>query len=483
MATTYDPTTADPGQIEKIPAGDVVIDPNVRTEVRVDKSFISSIRVLGFQQAPVGYRDDDGKVHITVGQRRISAALEIGWPVIPIVVKPRREAEGDRLEELRLLEQIAENEQRLSLSPAELAGGYKQLALLGVTEDQIARKTNAPKQTVQTALTVANSQVAANVLQSRPVTIDQAAIFVEFADDAAAVEQLTAVVTERPEQLEHTAARIRQDRMIADKIAAQAALLEVDGWTVQHADREWNISTPKGAAEIGSLYRTDDKKKTRLDVATAAEYSGRIAVVYPRSWGDYVGVKYFIRGYAKQGLDVANTSGSGKGPLSEEEKERRRQKRIDRAEMTAATIVRREWIETFLNSKPKPVDVNPWIAHVLLETDTGIGFNGSDSKARDLTATWLDVEAKKDQFDNGYETRRNLEKHITEKPADAARTILAYAIAAGETIAGDPKHPWFGDSPNLGPYFAALASWGYTLSDVEQRIVTSYTELAKKRKA
>lgn len=475
MATTYDPTTANPGQIEKIPAGDVIIDPNVRTSVRLDKSFISSIRVYGFQQHPVGYRDGD-QVHITVGQRRTSAALEIGWPVIPIVVKPKAEAEGDRAEELRILAQLAENEQREALTDAERVAGYKQLALLGVSEDQIARKTNAPKQHIQTALAVAASDVAAGVLQSRPITLEQASVFVEFADDAEAVERLTQTVEERPEQLGHTAARIRQDRMIAAKVAEQAALLELAGWSVQHAEREYGVQPPKGAAEVGTLFRADDKKKTRLTVESADEYSGRIAIVYPRSWGDYVGIQYFIRGYDKQGLERAASTAGNTGPLSEEEKERRRQKRTDRAEMTAATLVRREWIETFINSKPKPSDVNPWIAHVLLETDTGIGFNGSDSKARDLAAHWLGVEAKDDRFGNGYETRRNLEQHITNTPADSARVILAYAIAAGESVAGDPKHTWYGDGPQLAPYFTALATWGYTLADVEQRIVTKYGE-------
>lgn len=475
MATTYDPTTADPGQIEKIPAGSVVIDPNVRTSVRLDKSFVSSIRTYGFQQHPVGYRDGD-QVHITVGQRRTSAALEIGWSVIPIVVKPKAAAEGDRAEELRILSQLAENEQREALTDAERVAGYKTLSLLGVTDEMIARKTNSPRQHIDTALAVAASDVATDVLQSRPITLEQAAVFVEFADDPAAVERLTETIETRPEQLVHTAARIRQDRMIAERVAEQAALLELAGWTVQHADREYGITTPSGAAEVGSLYRADDKQKTRLNLDSAGEYSKRVAIVYPRSWGDYVGVQYFIRGYEKQGLERASSASGTGGPLSEEEKERRRQKRVDRAEMTAATIVRREWIQDFINSKPKPVDVNPWIAHVLLETDTGIGFNGSDSKARDLAAEWLNVAAKNDRFGNGYETRRNLEQHITTKPTDAARVILTYAIAAGESVAGDAKHAWYGQGTSLGPYFATLAAWGYTLADVEQRIVTKHAE-------
>lgn len=476
MATTYDPTTAEPGQIEKVPAGSVIIDPNVRTSVRLDKSFVSSIRVYGFQQHPVGYRDGD-QVHITVGQRRTSAALEIGWPVIPIVVKPKAEAEGDRTEELRILSQLAENEQRDALTDSERVAGYKTLALLGVSEDQIARKTNAPKQHVQTALAVAASEVATAALQSQPITLEQAAFFVEFADDEKAIEQLSQIVASRPEQLEHTASRIRRDREVDVAMDELTSQLEAAGWKVQRAIASYSIDTPSNSARLTSLHRTDDPVKRRLTIADAETLTGRIAVIFPKpNFEERAGAEYFIRGFANQGLEVESYSSTPKGPLSEEEKNRRRQKRIDRAEMTAATVVRREWIQTFVNSKPKPVDVNPWIAHVLLETDTGIGFNGSDSKARDLAAQWLDIETKDDQFGNGYETRRNIEQHITTKPNDAARVILAYAIAAGESVAGDAKHPWYGDGIRLAPYLTALAGWGYTLADVEQRIVTAYQE-------
>ena len=134
MAITYDPTTADPGRMEKVPAEHVVIDLNVRQDVRLDKSFISSVRVQGFIQPPVGFTDENAHVHVTVGQRRVSAALEIGWPVIPILIKPKAAAEADRADELRILTQIAENEQRASLTPAELAAGYNVAVARAETE-------------------------------------------------------------------------------------------------------------------------------------------------------------------------------------------------------------------------------------------------------------------------------------------------------------------------------------------------------------
>lgn len=472
MATKYDPTTADPGQIEKIPADQVIIDPNVRKDIRHDPSFVSSIRVLGFQQHPVGYRDTDtGQVHITVGQRRISAALEIGWPVIPIVIKPRRAAEADRAEELRLLEQIAENEQRAPLTPAELAGGYKQLALLGVTDDQIARKTNTAKTTVQTALAVAASDVATAALQSRPITLEQAAYLVEFEDQPAAVETLTETLQDRPEQIDHAVARLRRDRACQIAVDELTTRLEAAGWKVQHSRVPYGIEPPKGSALIGSLYRADDKTQNRLDVDLASKYTGRIAVVFPRpNYDTPAGAEYFIQGYQKQGLEkVSYTSGGGGRALTDQEKEQRRQKRTDKSEMITATDVRRTWLKAFLARKKLP-DMTPWIAHAVLESSTVIPHSRRPDKARELAYTLLDLPIPVDKHGQPNNVARA--EHINTHPTHAHLLVAAYTLALAEDILGDPKHAWAGlQWHELAPYLEQLNAWGYPLADVEQRLV------------
>ena len=472
MATTYDPTTADPGQIEKIPAGDVIIDPNVRTAVRLDKSFISSIRVYGFQQHPVGYRDPDNKIHITVGQRRTSAALEIGWPVIPIVVKPQGDAEHDRAEELRILAQLAENEQRTALTGAELAAGYKQLALLGVSDDQIARKTNAPKQHVQTALAVAGSVVAAAALQSRPITLEQAAYLVEFEDDSSAVESLTETLETRPEQIDHTVARLRSDREVQAAVTALTAQLQADGWEVQYSPRNYSLDVPRGAENIESLWKAGDATRTRISSPEgAAEYSGRLAIVYPTAWRDEkASASYFISGYADQGLETwAHSTGSGKGPLTDEEKAARKQKRTDKADMILATDVRRAWITEFLTSKKLP-DMSRWVAHAIFQTEDALGASQREGNARDLAFTLLGLEAPSTKY--GYMSREASADFVNSHDGLATKLTAAYAIAVVEDVIGDPKHAWAGiQHPDLAPYLEQLHEWGYALSDVEQRLV------------
>lgn len=474
MATKYDPTTADPGQIEKIPAAQIVIDPNVRKDIRRDNSFISSIRVLGFQQHPVGYRDGD-QVHITVGQRRISAALEIGWPVIPIVIKPKRDAEADRTEELRLLEQIAENEQRAPLTPAELAAGYKQLALLGVTEDQIARKTNTPKTTVHTALTVAASDVATAALESRPITLEQAALLVEFENDPDAVEEITTTLTERPEQIDHTAARIRRDRAEAAAVNARAADLEAEGWIVHREHKHYGWEVPAGTRPFREVCQGGDDNKG-VDADDSAGLIDRHAVVYPSPNGD-VRVASFIGSLDENGLTVRSYyRGNGaRQALTDDEKDARRQKRTDKADMITATDIRRAWLKDFLAHKTaaqlhKIPGLDVWIARAVLQSEDALGLYQRDGNARNLTWELLGLAVPSTKYH--YESRGAVAKYLADNPNLATAVTAAYAIALAEDLIGDPKHAWAGmQRPEYAPYLVQLQTWGYTLSDVEQRLV------------
>lgn len=478
MATKYDPATADPGQIEKIPAGQIVIDPNVRKDIRRDPSFVSSIRVLGFQQYPVGYRDGD-HVHITVGQRRISAALEIGWDVVPIVIKPRRDAEADRIEELRLIEQIAENEQRAPLTPAELAAGYKRLALLGVTEDQIARKTNAPKTTVQTALAVAASDVATAALEARPITLEQAALLVEFEGDPAAIEAITETLAERPEQVEHTAARIRKDREIAAAVDAKVAELEHAGWVVRREESNYGWQAPAGTYTLRHLYRAGDPNEEQLLPEDVADLEQRHAVVYPAAYRDeLVDARYYIGNPTEQGLEILDyAKPAAKGELTDEEKEARRQKRADKADMITATEVRRAWIRDFLTQKNATKILTApgmprWIAHAVFQTADCLGHNQRDGNARDLAWELLGLDIPSTKY--AYQSRNASAQFINDHPNLALALTAAYAIALAEDVLGDPKHYWAGTQPaELVPYLEQLAEWGYTLSDVEQRLIDS----------
>lgn len=477
MATTYDPQAADLGEIYRAPREVLVIDPNVRKDIRLDKSFISSIRVRGFEQYPVGYKDGD-QVHVTVGQRRVSAALEIGWPVIPIVVKPRAAAEADRLEELRLLTQLAENEQRSPLTEAESAGAYKQLALIGVSEDQIARKTNSPKERVTTALKVVDSKAALAAIEKHPITLEQAAILVEFEDDQQALAELQEFATTRPEQLEHAAQRLRSQAARNRSAQSIADKARTDGWKVIFRDpKSYEYSPPAGHTRVQDLWRTDDPKKVKLTLEDLpADQPGRVVWIDAHGgFRDEPRVEWLIKDHKKHGFSAYSDSYStGKGPLTDEEKAARRQKRTDKAEMTDATVVRRTWIKDNLLQSKLDVDVVlPWITVATLGLPAALGYDqAAHGTARELAAELLGLEMVGATKYSSGDDRATLAAAVENTGTQARlRVTLAFAIALVEHVAGHQRHPAYGQYTKLAPYFEQLQTWGYTLADVEQRIV------------
>lgn len=484
MATTYDPTTADAGALVAVPREKLVIDPNVRTSIGLDKSFISSIRQYGIHQPPVGWRDEDGLVHITMGQRRTSAALEIGHPVVHVIVKPRDTAEGDAADERRIITQLAENEQRLSLNAGETAAAYQQLALFGLTEERIARKTNAPKSKVASAIKVASSPAAASAAEAHSLTLDQAALIAEFDDDEDDRRLLEEQATEDPEQLEHVAARIREERLdreVVDRIAKELTDIGVQ------PVRDW-ADMPAGVEYWNRLGRLVDGEKMPLDLEELKDGTVQSVVGYIRS--GYRGdadrgwsVQWYVSDWKAQGLVLRYGTESPSAEQTEEEKEAKkvaaREKRETRKEMRAATLVRREWIRTTLLSTRTRFNEThlAWIAGSILEARGHL--TASDTVTFDLVYEMLGHEMSESDR-AGWTTDPETGEWTSPHAMHAARVIrvdratrvaLAAAIARTEGVVGNEKHPKFGEYAGAAIYLGQLRDWGYALSAVERAIV------------
>lgn len=486
MATTYDPTTADAGALVAVPREQLVIDPNVRTSIGLDKSFISSIRQYGIHQPPVGWRDEDGLVHITMGQRRTSAALEIGHPVVHVIVKPRDTAEGDAADERRIITQLAENEQRLSLNAGETAAAYQQLALFGLTEERIARKTNAPKSKVASAIKVASSPAAASAAEAHSLTLDQAALIAEFDDDEEARRKLEEQATEDPDQLVHLAARIREDRLDQEVIDRLTAEITAAGHTPSrgYGDR------PSGAEYLRHLCRVDDPDRKALEESDLDGLEEVYGYIAPGNRGDadrgYT-IQWFIAGWKRQGLDQRYRA--AKPVLTDEQKEAerelKREKREAKKAFAAATVVRRDWIRSTLLARTTrhTESHQAWIAGAMLEA---LGhLNGGRDATRALAMDLLgreDTGSADEQYEADAESQeryihpsRRLATYVVTTDR-ASRVALAAAVAQTEAVVGNEKGDAFGRDPRASRYLRTLRDWGYTLSAVERAIVEAADE-------
>src|SRR3954463_16485439 len=163
----------------------IKIGANVRTDLHADaKEFARSIKERGVLEPVTVYADEDGAFVVIRGQRRTVVAAEVGLPDIPaqVVAKPD---EADRI-----TDQMVENLHRAAVRDSEIVGGVEQLALVGVSAAQIAKRAALPRERVNAALAVADKEQTRARVVAGDLTLDEAAIFAEFEHDAQAVERL-----------------------------------------------------------------------------------------------------------------------------------------------------------------------------------------------------------------------------------------------------------------------------------------------------
>ena len=261
--------------LEQIDPAHLTIDANVRADVQLDKAFLTSIKDHGVIQPVVAHRTEDGTLHVLYGQRRTLAAVENKLTQMPVyIVDSLTEAD-------RLAKQVVENDQRQALTDQDRAEAFHQLSLLGVSATQIARRTGANKAVVDTALKVRANDTATAALADG-MTLDMAAVIEEFSDDKEAVAQLERTAAENPQNFDHTALRMRDDRRRAAEIAeataeAQSRGLKIVTENILYYEYKGPI-TP-----IDSL-RTADGEPLTMEDADAAytghTYAGTLATVY-----------------------------------------------------------------------------------------------------------------------------------------------------------------------------------------------------------
>ena len=203
---------------------------NVRRDIHLDKEFIDSIAELGIltplRITPTG----SGVYRVIEGHRRLAAAEKLGHAVVPYDLAAERE--GD--EAGQFLDMYATNHHRKGLSTLEEADALFGASANGASKRRIRKATGLSPDEVASALKAAGMsglarETAAAFEQS--ITLDQAALFAESADDEAAVNQImTDICNGRTGQ--HVAERLRQER--ADQAARQQLItqLAADGYQI-----------------------------------------------------------------------------------------------------------------------------------------------------------------------------------------------------------------------------------------------------------
>ncbi|SLC86565.1 ParB/RepB/Spo0J family partition protein [Mycobacteroides abscessus] len=517
-ATSTAPTTAAPELID-IDPHKLDIGENVRDNADQGDAFdqlVASIKETGRLIVPISaVKAADGTITVRDGQRRTLAARAAGLTAVPVYVVPDTAATDKDRTIARISEQIVANDRRVALTEAQRAKGVQQLLVEGLTPKQAAKRLTVPAEVIEAAAKAAGSQQALAALDNAQLSIEQAADIIEFEDDAAAVEYLTAAET--PGQFAHRVSELRQKAETAKaRVEAEKPYRE-QGYTVLEArpsysdelagNRLWQLYDAAGKRledqpEVISAQPThwavwldetsvyvDSRSGTVInentdpidwdidaeDVDTPAEEG----YIHPQYVTETAGFEpeYFCIDRAAAGVfrysELQRDSQGGLKAENSQEAEKRkeaekREKRkvVQLNKLGAAAIeTRRQWVTTFLTAKTPPKGAAIFLAQTLTKRPALLGGYNAKSTAADLLGDGVLSD-----------------KAVSALPptADARATVIILGLVLGALEDETPKDAWRrgGSGSASKPYLEFLAANGYELADVE-KIITGAAKADK----
>ncbi|WP_434318984.1 ParB/RepB/Spo0J family partition protein [Leifsonia sp. P73] len=364
--------------------------------------------------------------------------------------------DADGLTAQRIVQQMVENDQREALTDGDRAAAFQQLAFEGLSVTAIARRTGTKQKQVKTALAVAENRAAANAIQEHQLTLDQAAVLIEFDGEDELRSDLIQVATTDPAQFAHAAQRARDEKSRAKTKADAEADLEGRGYLILDVDPGYYDTE---YTRISELLTADDQ---RVTVENIENLDGRAAHVRIYADGD-ANISYFLRDPKAAGFHTYGGTQPKSGPMTDEEKAERRTLIANNKAWASAEIVRREWLTTLLSRKALPKNAAVVIAKGLTIHRQSISTAAREGNEHAHRLLGLEP--------SGYFENDKLVALLEQNPGKAQHVALAVVLGACESVTS--KQTWRYPSSTNRDYFTQLAAWGYGLSDVEQIVTAS----------
>jgi ParB family chromosome partitioning protein len=470
-------------QFVRLDPSQIKIGANVRTDLHADaREFARSIKERGVLEPVTVYADEDGAYVVLRGQRRTVVAAEVGLTNIPAQVVSRPD-EADRI-----TDQMAENLHRAAMRDSEIVGGVEQLALVGISAAQIAKRAALPRDRVNAALAIVDKELTRARVISGDLTLDEAAIFAEFEPDAEAVERLErAKQFNRP--LSHVAQRLRDEARERAALLAEVDRLRAEGLPVLDPDEVRDASRLRLADHV----RASDGEPIPEDEWPTLPGAAVLVISeweYPEiedpdvddDASDPEPVQVFKPVWLCRDPGAAGLvqrwnyrTGSHKthdGEIDEEAaaeaaREERRRVIANNKAWASAEVVRRDWLRHFLARRTAPTGAEALICEAV------VGGQFTLTKAMDAAHPMMRDLLGLDSS-SVYGGGRQAAEHLAEKQATAkaaTMTTLAAVVTAWEASTG--KHTWRTPSRWDARVLGALSTWGYQPSEVESLLLAT----------
>jgi ParB family chromosome partitioning protein len=187
--------SSDEGAFKSIPIGQIGRNPfQPRKEFNSEElgELQESLSSSGLLQ-PITVRRRPGKdgFELIAGERRLRAAMKLGWKEIPAIIK-------DIDDKTILTLALVENLQRTDLNPIEEGEGYHRLSHeFGLTQQQIAETVGKDRTTIANMLRVLQlPEVVKKLLQDGQLTMGHAKVLLGLEDPVMIATLAREIVTE-----------------------------------------------------------------------------------------------------------------------------------------------------------------------------------------------------------------------------------------------------------------------------------------------
>ncbi|WP_338752270.1 ParB/RepB/Spo0J family partition protein [Janibacter alittae] len=486
MSTT---TTHTVGQVVEVDPKTLTIGANVRLDTHPKaKEFTASIKARGVIEAITAHEDEDGTLVVQRGQRRTLAAAEVGTPsgTVPVrIVEPPEETD-------RIIDQMSENIHRTAMHESELRDGVEQLALLGVSAAQIAKRTAVKRETVKAALAVVGSDATRERMDSQGLTLAQAAALAEFeADDVATARLARSIEWGHP--IDHAVQRLRDERAEREGLKAEAERLRAEGVPALDPDdcpapgdlfrmRLDNLVTIEGEevtneqreglpglAVVVSLEweypNHDDEDEDEEQPEEARE-------VYVHTWvctdPEAAGLRYRYQRDSRGPSPVAEADPAAAEAQAEAERQERRLVRENNAAWRSAETVRRQWLAGFVTRKTPPKGAEAVICEAMIIAPHSLTRAMQNSHA--MLRSTLGSESELGDYRAVAAECATLSTQPATAKALTMRTLAAVLLAWEDST---DVHTWRNPSTWDRRVMAVMTGWGYEASEVEQLLTAT----------
>ncbi|MFC9249910.1 hypothetical protein [Amycolatopsis thailandensis] len=478
---------------------DVVIGVNVRTEnADTDPTTIQDMTQRGVDMAVKGYRDDDGTVVITMGQRRVLNAREAQCEVPVWIQAPPADDERKATID-RIIGQVNENDLRVGLTLGDRYNAFQQLVAFDLKPAGIARKLGrgkGGKAYVENVLQAGSSDLARAATERYDLTLDQAAVVAEFEarGDIVNAKELIRLAVAEPNNFRVFADVQRRKHAEAERVRALTEQLTRELVDAKVTILDDTIDADTGPARsLDRLRLTPDSDPgSEITIEQHGSCPGHAAWLYEdyQDGHTVIAARYGCADFLEHdhALSDAPAGRSDFTPYDTDTKEdeneadaaafdaaraahaaaewQRRANSIkfrwvrdSNAEWDGSSEKRHEWLAEFAAKSSALKDAQVFLATQKLKG--GRALRRAMERNHKLANTLLKT---------GESGRRPLAELIsTAKPAKATRYDVFLTLCAMEEDLH--RHAWRTPYPENQEYMAALKGWGYEPSSIELRVL------------